>query len=345
MSRAIRSHGRISEVMVHTGQHYDDDMSAVFFDQLQLPTPAHDLGVAGGSHAEMTGRMMIAIEKVLLAERPDAALVYGDTNSTLAGALAAAKLDIAIAHVEAGLRSFNRRMPEETNRVVTDRLSTWLFCPTQAACDNLRAEGISSGVQLVGDVMYDAAVYYADRARARSDVMGNLAVEPRQFVLATCHRAEATGNKNQLGEIVRALAHIARDHTVIFPVHPRTRKALADHGFGSSLGRVRLIEPLPFLEMVALEQNARVILTDSGGVQKEAFIYGVPCVTLRDETEWVETVAAGRNQLAGASASRIIAAFEAAWHQPPAPIGRGLYGDGDAGRKIADAIASGASAN
>jgi UDP-GlcNAc3NAcA epimerase len=269
-------------------------------------------------------------------------LVFGDTNSTLAGALAAAKLNIPLAHVEAGLRSHNRRMAEETNRVITDRLSSWLFCPTQAACDNLRAEGIGSGVQLVGDVMYDAAVYYGAQAREQSRVLATLGIDEREFVLATCHRAEATGDRSQLLEIVAALAHIARTHAVIFPMHPRTRKAIADYGLAGDLGDVRVIEPLPFLDMMALEQSARVIVTDSGGVQKEAYVYGVPCVTMREETEWVETVADGRNHLAGTSAKRIIGAFETALQQPPAPVGRGVYGAGDAGQRIAAALASGA---
>jgi UDP-GlcNAc3NAcA epimerase len=320
-------------------------MSAVFFQQLELPAPAYELGVGGGSHAEMTGGMMIAIEKVLLTERPAAVVVYGDTNSTLAGALAAAKLNIPIAHVEAGLRSFNRRMAEETNRVIADRLAAWLFCPTQAACDNLAREGISDGVQLVGDVMYDAALYYADRAREQSNVMQTLGLEPGGFVLATCHRAEATDDPAVLGEIVRALARIGGDHDVIFPMHPRARKAIAAHGLTAGLGKVRVIEPLPFLDMVALERNARVIVTDSGGVQKEAFIYGVPCVTMRDETEWVETAASGRNHLAGVSAARIVAAFEAALRQPIEPIAAGLYGDGDAGGRIEAALAAGAATN
>lgn len=319
-------------------------MSAALFEQLELPAPAHNLGVAGGGHAAMTGRMMIALEEVLLAGRPDAVMVYGDTNSTLAGALTAAKLGIPIAHVEAGLRSFNRRMPEETNRVVTDRLSSWLFCPTTAACANLRSEGMTIGVELVGDVMYDAALHYGDRARACSGVMQALGLERGRFVLATCHRAEATDDPGLLGEIAGALAEIARTHVVIFPVHPRTRTAIARFGLGAALGEVRMVDPLPFLDMVALEQNARVIVTDSGGVQKEAFIYGIPCVTMRTETEWVETVAAGRNHLAGTSGARIAAAFESALQQPVSRGGEGIYGNGDAGRRIEAALAAGAPA-
>jgi UDP-GlcNAc3NAcA epimerase len=294
----------------------------------------------------MTGRMMVGVEQVLLKEQPDAVLVFGDTNSTLAGALAAAKLNIPVAHVEAGLRSFNRRMPEETNRVVTDRVSTWLFCPTETALENLRDEGMAQQAHLVGDVMYDAALFYGERAEQRSGVLHRLALERRGYVLATCHRAETTDSPLALGGIVDALAAIARESIVIFPVHPRTRQALATHGLTERLGKVRTTEPMSFLDMVALERNARVILTDSGGVQKEAFFYGVPCVTMREETEWVETVALGRNRLAGSSPKRILEAFSAALSQPPgASDGASPYGDGSAARKIEACLAKGTSSN
>ena len=318
-------------------------MSAVFFDELDIPPAAHQLGVAGGTHAEMTGRMLVGVEQVLMKERPDAVLVFGDTNSTLAGALAAAKLNVPIAHVEAGLRSFNRRMPEETNRVVTDRLSTWWFCPTHAALDNLRLEGITAGAHLVGDVMYDAALFYADRAQQRSRVLERLSIAPGAFVLATCHRAESTDSREALSGVVEALAQIAREHVVILPLHPRTRNALAAHHLTEKLGRVRAIEPQSFLDMIALEKHARVILTDSGGVQKEAFFYGIPCVTLREETEWVETVTLGRNHLAGTSPQRIGAAFEAALGQPVTPNASGgpfPYGNGDAATRIEACLAT-----
>lgn len=339
LSRAIAEAGRITQVMVHTGQHHDNAMSAVFFNELDIPAANHELGIAGGSHAEMTGRMLVGIEQVLLAEKPDAVLVFGDTNSTLAGALAAAKLNLPVAHVEAGLRSFNRQMPEETNRIVTDRMSTWLFCPTQTAMSNLAREGMAESSELVGDVMFDAALYYADRAEQRSDIRKRLSLIDGEYVLATCHRAESTDSKDALSAIVDALAEIATLHTVIFPMHPRTRKAITAFGFEDRLGAVRVIDPVSFLDMVALERNARVILTDSGGVQKEAFFYGVPCVTMRDETEWVETVVAGRNHLAGRSAERIRAAFAAAIAQPvdrnvPRP-----YGNGDAAKRIEASLA------
>lgn len=327
-------------MLVHTGQHYDDAMSAVFFQELDIPAADYELGIAGGTHAEMTGRMLVGVEQVLVKEQPDAVLVFGDTNSTLAAALAAAKLNIPIAHVEAGLRSFNRQMPEETNRIVTDRLSTWLFCPTNAAVKNLEREGLGDSARLVGDVMFDAACYYADRADERAGILERLSLPRDAYVLVTCHRAESTDSKEALEAIVDALAHIAAEHTVIFPVHPRTRKALAEANLTHRLGRVRTIEPVSFLDMVALERHARVIITDSGGVQKEAFFHGVPCVTLRDETEWVETVSLGRNHIAGRSPARIRAAFSAAFCQP---IDRNLprpYGDGDAAKRI-EAILAG----
>jgi UDP-GlcNAc3NAcA epimerase len=315
-------------------------MSAVFFAELEIPVADYALGIAGGTHAEMTGRMLVGIEEVLVKEKPDALLVFGDTNSTLAGALAAAKLNIPVAHVEAGLRSFNRQMPEEINRIVTDRLSAWLFCPTDAAVDNLRREGMADAAQLVGDVMFDAALYYAERAERSSRGREELSLTSGSYVLATCHRAESTDSKDALSAIVDALTAIATQHTVIFPVHPRTRKALAAFGLADRLGGVRAIEPVSFLDMVALERHARVILTDSGGVQKEAFFHGVPCVTMRDETEWIETVSSGRNHLAGRSSDRIRAAFAAAMAQPvdrdvPKP-----YGDGDAARRIEASLAA-----
>jgi UDP-GlcNAc3NAcA epimerase len=312
----------------------------VFFQELDIPAADHELGIAGGTHAEMTGRMMVGIEQVLVKEKPDAVLVFGDTNSTLAAALTAAKLNIPIAHVEAGLRSFNRRMPEETNRIVTDRLSTWLFCPTRAAVENLEREGLGDAARLVGDVMFDAARYYADRADDRARILETLSLSSGAYVLATCHRAESTDSKEALEAIVDALAQIACEHAVIFPVHPRTKKALAEANLMHRLGKVRTIEPVSFLDMVALERHARVIVTDSGGVQKEAFFHGVPCVTLRDETEWVETVLLGRNHIAGRSAERIRAAFSAALCQP---IDRNLpqpYGDGNAAKRI-EAILAG----
>jgi UDP-GlcNAc3NAcA epimerase len=310
VSRVIRNNhsGRIAEVLIHTGQHYDENLSRVFFEELDLPQPNYQLGIAGGLHGEMTGQMLAAIEQVLLAERPDWVLVYGDTNSTLAGALAAVKLNIPVAHVEAGLRSFNMRMPEEINRILTDRVSTLLFCPTPTGVKNLNAEGIVKGVYNVGDVMYDAALYYRDRATKTSNILDRLSLRPGKFALATCHRAENTDDPIRLREICLGLSEVGSILPVVFPIHPRTRRLIAENGLQHHLLHITAVDPVPFFDMVALEQAARLILTDSGGVQKEAFFFGVPCITMRDETEWVETVDSGANRLAGANRDRIHAA-------------------------------------
>ncbi|MDD0808777.1 UDP-N-acetylglucosamine 2-epimerase (non-hydrolyzing) [Curvibacter sp. RS43] len=334
VSRAIRAqaHLGMQEVLLHTGQHYDENMSQVFFDELDIPQPKYNLAISGGTHGAMTGRMLEAVEQVLLQERPDCLLVYGDTNSTLAGALAAAKLHIPVAHVEAGLRSFNMRMPEEVNRILTDRVSSWLFCPSSAAVANLHAEGMSQGVSLVGDVMYDVALYYRERARQQSTVLSRLNVPPGQFVLATCHRAENTDDRMRLSAILKALAEIAVHTPVVLPLHPRTHKLVHDYGLAALLTGLQVTEPLPFLDMVALEQAAQVIFTDSGGVQKEAFFYRVPCITLRDETEWVETVELGWNQLVGAQHEAILAAYGGLKQPEPAVVQP--YGAGDAAQQI-----------
>lgn len=342
VSRVIRERyaGTVQEILVHTGQHYDENMSKVFFDELDIPHPRYNLEIAGGNHGAMTGRMLESVENVLLQETPDWVLVYGDTNSTLAGALAAAKLHIPVAHVEAGLRSFNMRMPEEVNRILADRISTLLFCPTETAIDNLKSEGITKGVHNVGDVMYDVALYYRDRAKQQSRILQTINLTEGGFALATCHRAENTDDMNRLAEIVSALGKIAETIPVVLPLHPRTRKLISDHGLAGKLGEVKVCDPLPFLEMVALEQAARIILTDSGGVQKEAFFYGVPCITMRDETEWVETVTAGWNQLVGASKDVIVAAAEAAMKTDPMAASEAPYGRGDAAAKIVAILTS-----
>jgi UDP-GlcNAc3NAcA epimerase len=299
VSRALRSTPGVEEVLVHTGQHYDDKMSRVFFEELEIPEPDYHLGIGSGTHGPQTGRMLEAVEQVLLQERPDWALVYGDTNSTLAGALAAAKLHIPVAHVEAGLRSFNRRMPEEINRVLTDHAADLLFAPTAAAVKNLRQEGIpEERIHLVGDVMYDAALYYGAKAERESRILERLVLQPKGYLLATVHRAENTDDPVRLRAIFEGLAAAAREMPVVLPLHPRTRAALAREGMLAETSRhLRLIEPVGYLDMVLLEKNARLIATDSGGVQKEAFFYRVPCVTLREETEWVELVALGWNHL------------------------------------------------
>jgi len=314
VSRAIARHNAskpavaIDEKLVHTGQHYDPNMSDVFFDELAIPRPAFHLGIGSGAHGAQTGKMLAAIEGTLLAERPDCLMVYGDTNSTLAGALAAAKLHIPVAHVEAGLRSFNRRMPEEINRLVCDHLSTWLFCPTATAVGNLAREGVVAGVERVGDVMYDGMLHY--RGRASAAILERIGVRPKAYVMATVHRAENTDDPARLRAIVAALGNAgARIGTAVIALHPRTRKALAAERIDLP-ATVRVIDPAPYLEMIALMANARTIMTDSGGVQKEAFFLEVPCLTLRDETEWVETVAAGANRIVGGTAAGAIASLE-----------------------------------
>lgn len=336
ISRAIREghSARIEEVIIHTGQHFDANMSDVFFEELDIPRPGHHLEISGGSHGAMTGRMLEAVEKVLMVERPDWVLIYGDTNSTLAGALAAAKLHIPVAHVEAGLRSFNMRMPEEINRILSDRVSTLLFCPTETAVRNLQAEGVREGVHNVGDVMYDVALFYRDRAREQSSILSALKQELGGFALATCHRAENTDDPKKLGQILSALAEVAGQFPVVLPLHPRTRKLVEDYGLSHLMSKLVVTEPLPFLDMVALEQAARIILTDSGGVQKEAFFYGVPCLTMRDETEWVETVDLGWNRLVGASSLAIVDAVAEIMVAHPARAAASPYGEGKAAHKI-----------
>lgn len=294
----------IDEVLVHTGQHYDPNMSDVFFKELEIPHPAYHLGIGGGSHGENTGRMIEAIERVLMEENPDWALVYGDTDSTLAGALAAVKLHIPLAHVEAGLRSFNRRMPEEINRVLTDHVSNLLFAPTQLAVSHLAAEGLSGAkVRQVGDVMYDAALFYGAKADLVSDVLRRINLRSQDYVLATIHRAENTDDRNRLASIIEGFA--LTEKQVVLPLHPRTRSRLETYGLKTPENIV-LIDPVGYLDMVMLEKHAALIATDSGGVQKEAYFYQVPCVTLRNETEWSELIDGGWNRLASPDSSENI---------------------------------------
>ncbi|MBN1866077.1 UDP-N-acetylglucosamine 2-epimerase (non-hydrolyzing) [Candidatus Sumerlaeota bacterium] len=338
VSRAVARHNAaalptappVVEEIVHTGQHYDHGMSQAFFDEMEIPGPAVNLGVGSGTHGETTAAMLRGLEAEIVARRPDWVLVYGDTNSTLAGALAAAKLHVPVAHVEAGLRSFNKRMPEEINRLVADHVSTLLFCPTRAAVENLASEGIADGVHAVGDVMYDAALAFGDLARQHSDVLDRLGLAPKGYALATCHRAENTDSGERLAAILDGLGRVAESVPVVLPLHPRTRERIERFGFAKRAERLRTVEPVSFLDMIRLEQEARAILTDSGGVQKEAYFHGVPCVTLRDETEWVETVEAGWNTLAGADADAIAQAARDA--SPGRPIAD--YGDGHAADKI-----------
>ena len=335
VSEAFRADGGITELLVHTGQHFDANMSQVFFDELGIAAPAHHLGIHGGHHGEMTARMLTAIERVLLDERPDAVLIYGDTNSTLAGALAAVKLHIPVAHVEAGLRSFNLAMPEEINRMLADRVARWLFTPTSAARDNLLREGVPPAqIAEVGDVMYDVALRHGARVDAQGRELGRLGLGRGTYLLATIHRAENTDDPVRLAAIVQALQSVAAQLPVVWPVHPRTREALrmAGHAVAARPG-LHLIDPVGYLDMVQLEKYAAVIATDSGGVQKEAFFHRVPCVTLRDETEWVELVQAGWNRLAPpASSSSIVEAVLKARGSQGADITP--YGTGDAAQQI-----------
>lgn len=321
MSHAIAAHnvnadsewGTIDEVLIHTGQHYDREMSAVFFETLELAKPKYNLGVGSGSHGVQLGKMIESLEGVLQDERPDLVLVYGDTNSTLAGALMADRLNIPVAHVEAGLRSFNRRMPEETNRVLTDHVSLLLFAPTETSVENLKHEGIVKNVFLVGDVMHEAAMQYGETALRDSTILNRLGLAHKSYSLATVHRAENTDDPERLTSIVKALIGISASQPLVWPVHPRTRQKLspADLDMTKS-SRLKLIDPVSYLDMLLLEMQARVILTDSGGVQKEALWFKVPCITLRHETEWLETLEGGWNQIAGSDSGTILDAFEKA---------------------------------
>ncbi|MGY3691356.1 UDP-GlcNAc3NAcA epimerase [Bradyrhizobium sp. USDA 3240] len=326
VSRAIRETDGLSEVMVHTGQHFDPNMSDVFFEELDIPKPRHHLDINGGGHGDMTGRMLMAIEPILLEEKPDWVVVYGDTNSTLAGALAASKLHIPVAHVEAGLRSFNRRMPEEINRVVTDHLSALQLCPTTTAVTNLAAEGVTAGVHHVGDVMYDATLFVTDKAEKSSAILSNLGLASKTYALATIHRAENTGDRQQLLAVVQFLQDQSRKFPVVLPLHPRTRQAAV--AMGVDLDGLKVIDPVGYVDMAKLLHNALEVYTDSGGVQKEAYFHRVPCITLRDETEWTETITHGWNRL---------------WKQPAQAVRRDIdeYGTGRAAYDVARLLSSG----
>ena len=324
VSKALCERG-IRESLVHTGQHHDAQMSEVFFRELDIPPPTHNLGVHGGGHGDMTGRMLSGIERIILDEKPDWMLVYGDTNSTLAGALAAAKLHLPIAHVEAGLRSFNRRMPEEINRVLTDHVSALLFCPTHLAVENLKNEGITKGVHMVGDVMMDATLAGMKIAKTQSCILETLGVTDGAYAVATIHRAENTDDPVRLREVIGYLEQRAMDRPVILPLHPRTKGALQNNGI--MLSGVRIIDPVGYLDMQRLVSGCVEVFTDSGGLQKEAYFHHKRCTTLRDETEWVETIDAGWNRL---------------WRGPGYKPRREIdeYGGGHASGRIADLLKS-----
>ncbi|HUP85924.1 MAG TPA: UDP-N-acetylglucosamine 2-epimerase (non-hydrolyzing) [Acidimicrobiales bacterium] len=339
VSAAFAVRSDVKETVVDTGQHYDPNMSSVFFNDMAAGPPKYSLNVGSGSHAQQTAKMLAALEPVFEDEAPDVLLVYGDTNSTLAGALCAAKLHVPIAHVEAGLRSFNRRMPEEVNRVMVDHLSDMLFAPTTVAVHNLEHEGLSpEKVHLVGDVMYDASLRFRDEAARRSDVLEKLELAPGGYILATVHRAENTGTDARLREIFAALERTTETLPVVLPLHPRTR-AVVEQWEVNALDHtaIHVLEPVGYLDMVQLEANSAAVVTDSGGVQKEAYFYGVPCVTLREETEWTELVDSGWNRLVTPDdADAIVSVIAAAVGTVGTPSE--LYGDGHASEAIVNLL-------
>ncbi len=334
VSRYIRK--KHCEILVHTGQHYDYGMSGIFFAELNIPKPDYNLGVGSGTHGKQTGEMLARLEEVLLSHRPDWVLVYGDTNSTLAGALAAVKLEIPVAHVEAGLRCYNRKVPEEINRLLTDHLSRILFCPSDRAVHNLAKEGITSGVYNVGDVMYDAILDYADISGRRSTIMERLKLKEKSFLLVTVHRPANTDVRENLQKIINGCGSL--DFPVVFPLHPRTKRRIKEFGLEEKLAEaenILAIEPVGYFDMLVLEKNCLKILTDSGGVQKEAYLLGTPCITMREETEWVETVESGWNTLAGRDFNLIRQELRS---PPPLGARTDFYGSGEAGRLISDIL-------
>lgn len=330
VSKVIRS--KHEEILIHTGQHYDENMSNIFFSELEIPKPDYNLSVGSGNHGFQTGNMLIKLEEIYLKEKPDLILVYGDTNSTLAGALCGSKLLIPVAHIEAGLRSFNKNMPEEQNRILTDHISKYLFVPTISAENNLKNEGINAGVYNVGDVMYDGILHFSKIAKDKSNIMNELELTSGDFILTTIHRAENTDNISRLGNIVDALSE--SKEKIILPLHPRTNRYLSDYGI--ELGdNITVIEPVGYLDMITLEANAKKIVTDSGGVQKEAFFMKKPCVTMRDETEWVETVESGWNFIAGTDKAKILNGIV---NFIPTREQNNIFGEGDAARHILEVL-------
>lgn len=322
-----------NEIILHTGQHYDENMSDIFFDELEIPKPDYNLNIGSGSHGYQTGMMLLKIEEILLKEMPDLLLVYGDTNSTIAGALAASKLLIPVAHVEAGLRSFNMKMPEEQNRILTDHISKYLFAPTDTAVANLNNEGIKKRVYNTGDVMYDAVLHFGEIAKRKSTIIKKLGLNYDEYILATIHRAENTNDITRLKNIVEAMN--SSGENIVLPLHPRTRKFIGDYGL-KFFDNINIIEPVGYLDMIELERNCKKIVTDSGGVQKEAFFFGKPCITMREETEWVETVKNGWNIIVGNDRIKI---EEAIRSFKPNKKREQFFGDGDAAGKIIGCLA------
>lgn len=339
VSRELSHSKNIQEILVHTGQHFDKNMSDIFFEEMEIPTPHYNLNINGLSHGAMTGQMLEGIEKVCMQEKPDFVMVYGDTNSTIAGALAAKKMGIGVIHIEAGLRSFNMSMPEEINRILTDRISDILFCPTDTAIENLKHDGIENGkIRVIknGDVMQDAALYYAKKSSEKSTVLTQLHLKNNGFVLATIHRQENTDSPERLNAIIRALNHIAEEMPVVVPMHPRTRKIIERDHLAISFN---MIDPIGYFDMLELLKHCRLVLTDSGGLQKEAYFFDKYCVTLRDETEWVELIQNGFNQLAGADESEIIKAYQQ-FVSKPFEKHIDLYGGGKASANIRQTLES-----
>ncbi|MEQ8520728.1 MAG: UDP-N-acetylglucosamine 2-epimerase (non-hydrolyzing) [Vicingaceae bacterium] len=333
VSRAFSKIKGVSEIIVHTGQHFDQNMSEVFFTEMEIPKPDHFLNVNSLGHGAMTGKMMEGLEALMISEKPDAVMVYGDTNSTLAGAITAKKLQIKVAHVEAGLRSFNMHMPEEVNRILTDRISDILYCPTEVARKNLMEEGyghFNARIAVIGDVMYDAAMYYAEKSHEKSSIIDDLGL--KDFALCTLHRAENTDDKEKLASICSALNTIGKDLEIILPLHPRTKKMLAAYGLKLN---VRTIEPVGYFDMIALISSSDLVLTDSGGLQKEAYFFKKPCVTMREQTEWVELIEAGVNMLTGSDGDLIVKSVEI-MRNKELSFNADLYGDGNASVKIAE---------
>lgn len=328
VSRVIRDE-EVTELIVHTGQHYDANMSDIFFEELNIPKPDYHLGIGSGNHGKQTGEMLAKIEEIILAETPDFVLVYGDTNSTLAGALAAAKLHVPIVHIEAGLRSFNKKMPEEVNRILTDHVSTLLLCPTDTAIQNLTNENISEGVHNVGDVMYDAVLYNKTLAESTSTILERENLKAKDYLLITIHRAENTDDVDRMKSILNAFSQIPE--TKVWPIHPRTKKKLEDYGFKlDQIPNLQVIEPVGYLDMLSLETSAKKIVTDSGGVQKEAYFAEVPCVTVRDQTEWVETLIEDANILTGTDTTKIVEAVA----KQVSPSYTPVFGDGKTAEKV-----------
>tara|TARA_Y100000294_G_scaffold157819_1_gene159693 strand:- start:794 stop:1891 length:1098 start_codon:yes stop_codon:yes gene_type:complete len=341
VSKLLKNQDKIEEIIVHTGQHYDEKMSGLFFNELEMPVPAYNLGVGSASHGEQTARMIEEIEKILLKEKPGLVLLYGDTNSTLAGSIAAAKMRSKIVHVEAGLRSFNKTMPEEINRIITDRVSDILFCPTVTAVENLKKEGIKEGVYLVGDVMYDSILCFEKECNVMTETLKKIILEKenetKRFLLATIHREENTNSMEKLSSILGAMGQM--NEKIILPLHPRTFKYIRNEKL-SCKNNIKVIDPVSYKEMLYLVKNASIVLTDSGGIQKEAFIFGVPCITFREETEWIETVESGMNKLVGSSAKSILEVYNEYLvnRKNLVPNPGDYYGNGNSARKIIEIL-------